>query len=108
MEFQEDNYLYLGTNGRVAALDISDGTIIWQVYLQTDGIMSSTTGEDVNILYKEGMVYAGCNGYLFCIDGYSGEIIWHNGLKGFGFNDIVLAMDGVSVQMGKKVVKHGS
>ena len=108
MEFQEDNYLYIGTNGRVAAIDTNDGTIIWQLTLQTDGIMSTMSGEDVNILYKDGLIYAGCNGHIFCIDGYTGDVIWHNGLKGFGYHDIVLAMDGISVQMAKKTVKKST
>ena len=108
MEFQEDRYLYIGTNGRVAAIDPSDGSIIWEVSLKTAGLMSSTTGEDVNILYKEGLVFAGCNGHLFCLDAYTGDMVWENGLKGFGYNDIVLALDGIAVQISKKIVKRGT
>ena len=90
--------LIIGTNGSIAAIESSTGEILWATELRTGGLLSSTRGEDVSVVLKDGHVFAGCSGHLFCLSVETGEILWHNDLKGFGHNDVSLAREGVSVQ----------
>ena len=90
--------LIIGTNGSVAAIDSTTGEIQWATELKTGGILSSTRGEDVSVILRDGEVFAGCSGHLFCLSAETGAILWHNDLKGFGHNDVSLALEGVSVQ----------
>lgn len=102
------NPLIIGTNGSIVAIDSSTGEMLWATELRTGGILSSTHGEDVSVILREGQVFAGCSGHLFCLDAVSGDILWHNDLKGFGHNDVSLALEGVSVQYLEKVVRRSS
>jgi outer membrane protein assembly factor BamB len=102
------NPLIIGTNGNVAAIDSSTGEILWATELRTGGILSSTRGEDVSVIVRDGQVFAGCSGHLFCLSAETGDILWHNDLKGFGHNDLALALEGVSVQYLEKVVRRSS
>ena len=97
--------LFIGTNGSVAAIDSSTGEILWATELRTGGILSSTRGEDVSVILRDGQVFAGCSGHLFCLSAETGEIRWHNDLKGFGHNDVSLALEGVSVQYLEKLAR---
>ncbi len=98
------NYLFIGCNGYVAAINPNDGSEMWRTKLKS-GILSSTSSEDVCVLEHENRLYAGCGGYLFCIDGSSGQILWRNDLKGMGHNDVTLAMAGKLIQF---VAKHNN
>jgi outer membrane protein assembly factor BamB len=100
--------LIIGTNGSVAAIDPATGDTLWATALETGGLFSSTNHEDVSVILRDGNVFAGCSGHLFCLAAASGEILWHNDLKGFGHNDISLAVEGVSVQFLEKVVRRSS
>ncbi|MCW1924647.1 PQQ-binding-like beta-propeller repeat protein [Luteolibacter arcticus] len=102
------NPLLIGTNGSIAALDPSTGEILWATELKTRGLISSTRGEDVSVILRDGQVFAGCSGHLFCLSVETGEMLWHNDLKGFGHNDVSLALEGVSVQYLEKVVRRSS
>jgi outer membrane protein assembly factor BamB len=102
------NPLIIGTNGSVAALDTGTGEILWATALETGGIFSSTRSEDVSVILRDGKIFAGCSGHLFCLDAGTGRILWHNDLKGFGHNDISLALEGVSVQFLEKMVRRSS
>jgi len=100
--------IIIGTNGSVAAIDPATGEILWATELRTGGILSSTRGEDVSVILRDGQVFAGCSGHLFCLSAESGDILWHNDLKGFGHNDVSLALEGVSVQYLEKVVRRSN
>lgn len=91
-------YLYIGTNGYVAAIDPETGSEIWRTELPSESFFSSTSGSDVCVLEQEGRVFAGCNGYLFAVDGTTGEVVWQNGLEGMGHNDVTLSIAGKSIQ----------
>ena len=100
--------LFIGTNGRVSAINPSTGSIVWSTELDEGSFLTSTGGQDVSVLVHQGTVYAGCYGHLFGLDAASGNVLWHNELKGQGHNDISLTMDGVSVQFLQKVVRRQS
>ena len=108
MAIIEKKYLYIGTSGTVSAIDREDGSIKWATKLDTGGLLSATTSQDVNILFHEGLIYAGCNGHLFCLNAFTGEVLWNNGLKGYGYNEISLAMEGIAVQTVTRVVEKKS
>lgn len=91
-------YLYIGINGRVAAIDPQSGREVWRVELPSSGFFSSTSGSDVCVLEHDGRVFAGCNGYVFALDGATGAILWQNELEGMGHNDVTLSVAGKSVQ----------
>lgn len=95
--------LIIGSNGAVAAIDPKSGNVLWKTMLTTGEFLSSTSHSDVSVLVQGNMIYAGGSGHLFGLDAASGRILWHNPLKGFGHNDISLAMNGVSVQFLPKV-----
>ena len=92
-----DDTLYIGCNGYVAAIRTADGAERWRTMLMT-GFFSVTDQHDVCVLQHEGRLYAGCQGYLFCLDASSGQILWQNELKGMGYNDVTLAIGDKSVQ----------
>jgi outer membrane protein assembly factor BamB len=98
--------LFIGTNGRVSAINPAAGSILWTTELKGGSFLANTGGQDVSVLVHQGTVYAGCCGHLFGLDAVSGNILWHNELKGHGHNDISLTMDGVSVQFVQKVVRR--
>ena len=98
--------LILGTNGSVAAIDPATGAIVWQTKLSTGGLLSATSSQDVAVLVRGNEVFAGSAGHLFCIDAQTGAILWHNSLDGLGYNDISLAIDGISVQYLQKVERR--
>lgn len=98
--------LIIGINGSVAAVDPTTGQVLWSTSLRTGGLISSTSHQDVSVLVKGGIIFAGGAGHVFCLDASSGKILWHNALKGLGYNDISLAMDGISVQFLQKEESH--
>ncbi len=91
------NYLFIGCNGYVAAVNPNDGSEVWRTRLKP-GMLSATSHEDVCILEHENRLYAGCGGHLFCLDATTGQVLWHNDLKGLGYNSVTLAMAGKSIQ----------
>lgn len=99
--------LIVGSNGYVAAIDALTGSELWRTKLQS-GLLGSTRYQDVSVLIRDGAVYAGSCGHLFCLSLADGEILWSNGLKGMGYNDISLAMDGISIQFLQKTERTAS
>jgi outer membrane protein assembly factor BamB len=99
--------LIIGCNGKVAGIEPTSGKVLWTTELNTGGLFSATARADVCVLVKGGIVFAGCSGHLFCIDSSNGRLLWHNPLKGFGHNDVTLALEGVSVQVVTKVEQAG-
>jgi hypothetical protein len=101
------NSLFVGCNGKVAAIDLTTGAELWRTKLKS-GVLSATSLEDVAVLDQGDKVYAGCNGHLFCLNATTGEILWHNQLEGMGYNDVTLSIDGRSVQATRKVVRQSN
>lgn len=107
MEAEMTNPLIIGSNGYVAAIDLTDGRELWRTRLQT-GVFAATNSQDVSVLVQGGFVFAGSHGNLFCLDVESGSIVWSNELSGMGYNDVSLAMQNVSVQFLQKVERSSS
>jgi outer membrane protein assembly factor BamB len=99
--------LLIGSNGYVAAIDVTTGSELWRTKLQT-GVFTATAHSDVSVLVQDKFVFAGSRGHLFCLDVESGSILWHNELQGMGYNDVSLAMQNVSVQFLPKVERSSS
>jgi outer membrane protein assembly factor BamB len=90
-------HLYIGSNGRVAAIDLKSGRTLWEYNLPA-------SGQVVTVLEHDGRVFAGCNGNLFALDGATGELLWRNGLEGFGYHPVSLSVPGKSAQYVPTVV----
>ena len=99
--------LIIGTNGYVAALDPDTGAELWRTKLQ-GGVFNATTQEDVSVIICDGKVFAGSRGHLVCLELATGQVLWRNELKWLGYNDVSLALEGVSIQYLKRVVHHSS
>ncbi len=89
------DYLIIGCNGRVAAINPLTGNMKWETKLP----VKYSSYQDVNVLIDEDLIYAGCHGYLFCLDLHNGTLKWQNNLKGWGLNDITLALKDKSIQI---------
>ncbi len=100
-----DDLLVIGSNGIVAGIDKRTGTIRWQTVLMP-GFLGGGVSQDVSVLVHDCYVYAGCHGALFCLSLRSGQILWKNELKGFGYNDVSLALNNISVQYLEKVERE--
>ncbi|MES2849431.1 MAG: PQQ-binding-like beta-propeller repeat protein [Bacteroidota bacterium] len=81
---KQNNILYILSNGRVAAINKKDGTIIWEVKLKQHGL-SNLTHSVGQITVEDNKIYIGCAGILVCLDTKDGSLIWKNELKGWGF-----------------------
>jgi outer membrane protein assembly factor BamB len=80
------NFVFVGLNGSVTALDRSTGTVIWATRLK---------GSDfVNVLLTEDELYATTKGEAYCLDPGTGQIRWHNPLKGMGVGLVCIAAPG--------------
>jgi outer membrane protein assembly factor BamB len=95
--------LVIGSNGYVARVDTGSGLELWRTKL-LPGLFGGSSCTDVTVLIRGAVVFAGTHGHLFCLDLNSGQILWRNELKGMGYNDVALAMEGVSVQFLTKTV----
>lgn len=94
--------LIIGTNGYVCSIAPDTGAEVWRTKLQS-GAFSATTRSDVSVIVCEGRVFAGAHGHLFCLDLADGRILWHNELAGLGYNDVSIALEGVSIQYLKQI-----
>lgn len=99
--------LIIGSNGHVAAIHPTEGRELWRTKLQ-HGVFTATGGQDVSVLVQDEFVFAGSNGMLFCLSHATGQILWSNELKGMGYNDVSLAVQGTSVQYLQKVVRQSN
>lgn len=92
------NYLYLGCNGFVSALDPASGREVWRTPLNTGGLFGGMQCQDVNVLEDGGVVIAGVHGYVFGLDARTGAVLWQNELKGMGYNDVTMCIGGKTIQ----------
>lgn len=71
--------LFVGSNGRVAALNADSGEVLWKVELKP-GFFKS--GYDfVALLETPTRLYAHTYSTVYCLDLESGTIIWENPIK---------------------------
>ncbi|NOS72223.1 MAG: PQQ-binding-like beta-propeller repeat protein [Verrucomicrobia bacterium] len=99
--------LIIGSNGYVSRIDVVTGQELWRTKLLS-GLLGGSSCTDVSVLLREQFVFAGTHGHLFCLDLATGKILWKNELKGMGYNDVALAMEGVSIQFLTKVERSHS
>lgn len=99
--------LIIGSNGYVSRIDTNTGLELWRTKL-LPGLFGGSSCTDVAVMLRGAMVFAGTHGHLFGLDLNNGQVIWKNELKGLGYNDVALAMEGVAVQFLTKVVHTGN
>src|SRR3954449_2888081 len=75
--------VFVGFNGRAAALDRDSGEIVWSNNDMHRGY--------VTLLLDGDRLIASSNGYMYCLDPYTGDILWHNPMTGFGYGVTSLA-----------------
>jgi hypothetical protein len=86
---RNQDLVFVGLNGRVAALQISSGETIWE--------WRSPKGAGyVNLLVDRNLVLAAVNGYVYGLDPKTGDQLWFNELKGYGLGVTSLATLGSS------------
>ncbi|MCH8965729.1 MAG: PQQ-binding-like beta-propeller repeat protein, partial [Planctomycetes bacterium] len=70
--------VFVGFNGKAAALDRQTGEILWQ--------WTAPKGAGyVSLLLDGDSLLAAVNGYTYCLDPRTGQQLWFNPMKGFGF-----------------------
>jgi outer membrane protein assembly factor BamB len=69
--------VFVGLNGRVAALDGTTGEIVWEW-------QAPKGGGYVNLLVDRKLLVAAVNGYIYGLDPKNGDQLWFNKLKGYG------------------------
>lgn len=69
--------LFVGFNRRIAALQRSDGELVWQ-WKAPRG-----TGY-VALLLDGGTLFASVDGYTYALDPVTGDLLWTNTLSGLG------------------------
>lgn len=86
----KQTHLFILSNGRVAAINKKDGTIVWEVKLSTylSSKMSLSFGQ---ISLEDNKLFIGSTGLLLCLDARDGSLVWKNELKGWGYNFVSMA-----------------
>lgn len=79
-----DQFVFVGFNSRVAALDRETGELKWQ--------WRATQGKGyVSLLLDRDRLIVSVQGYTYCLDPQTGEQRWFNPLPGFGTGVTCLA-----------------
>ncbi|MBO9634087.1 MAG: PQQ-binding-like beta-propeller repeat protein [Chitinophagaceae bacterium] len=92
-----NDILIAGISGSVWAIDKRTGTEVWRTILEK-ALFSRSSPSDVSVLIDGDLIYAGCNGRVYGLSATTGEILWVNKMKGAGYNEISLAVQGVNTQ----------
>ncbi len=87
---KKNNYLYILSNGRVAAINKKDGEIIWEVKVK-QYLSSAITLSFGQISVEDNKLYIGASGILLCLNTKDGSLIWKNELKGWGYQFVSMA-----------------
>ena len=91
------NTLFIFSNGRVAAINKKDGTIIWEVKVR-QYLSSSMSYQFAQINVEGDKIYLGFAGILLCLHTKDGSLVWKNELKGWGYSFVSMAnVNGESV-----------
>ena len=87
---KQKDYLYVLSNGRVAAINKKDGTIVWEVKLKQylSSKMTLTYGQ---ISAEGDKLFIGATGILVCLSIKDGSLIWKNELKGWGYSFVSMS-----------------
>jgi outer membrane protein assembly factor BamB len=71
-----DQLIFVGLNGKVAALDRETGEIVWSKRGMQSGY--------VTLLLDADRLICSANGYVYCLDALTGRQLWYNPLTGYG------------------------
>jgi outer membrane protein assembly factor BamB len=82
--------LYVGIQGNVVAVRMSDGTIAWNTKLRAGSSF-------VPIVQEGDRIYAASGGEVSCLDSATGTVLWHNRLRGLGAGYAALAGGGFPI-----------
>jgi len=87
---KQKNLLFILSNGKVAAIDKKDGSIVWEVKLKeyASTAMKLAIGQ-INV--EGDRIFVGSSGILLCLSTKDGSLIWKNELKGWGYNFVSMA-----------------
>ena len=94
--------IYIGSNGKLAAVNPKTGEIIWQTKL------AGAYKCDVSIIEKEDYLFVGCYGKIHGVNKQNGEVLWTNELSGWGYSNIGIAGEGISIQHKSKLNNSSS
>jgi len=81
---RDQDLLFVGTHGRVRALDKRTGDEVWTTSLPSTGYGL------VTLLVEDDMIYAGSRGHLFALRPADGAVLWRNDLPSMGYGDMML------------------
>lgn len=85
----QNKSLYIFSNGRLAAINKKDGSIIWEINLKK---ILKYSGYNIGQLVEDGdRLYVGASGQIACLSAKDGALLWKNELKGWGFQFISIA-----------------
>jgi hypothetical protein len=80
----DQELVYVGLNGRVAALDRDTGEIAWE--------WRASNGKAYPAMLVDGdRLLVSMDGYTYALDAYTGEQLWYNPLQGYGVGPPSLA-----------------
>jgi outer membrane protein assembly factor BamB len=82
MSVDVNSLVFVGLNGRVAALNRRSGTTVWT--WKAPKPRGWTTGYVSLLVLDEKQLIASVNGYTYCLDPRTGREQWSNELPGFG------------------------
>lgn len=82
--------LFLGLNGRAAALDRDSGEIVWE-WTAKDPEKQRAVGGYMTLLVDQGELFVSANGYTYRLDPLTGAELWANPLRGWGVGPTALA-----------------
>ncbi len=90
---KQQNALFILSNGRVAAINKKDGTIIWEIKLR-QYLSGANTFSFGQITVEGEKLFVGTSGILLCLSTKDGALIWKNELKGWGYSFVSMANTG--------------
>ena len=98
LNMKQNNSLFILSNGRVAAINKKDGSIVWEVKLKQylSGTMTMSFGQ-INV--EDNKIFIGCSGIMLCLSTKDGSLLWKNELKGWGYNFVSMANGGNDAAM---------
>ncbi len=78
-----NDFVYVGFNRQVIALDRYTGEIIWDWKAPKSGFTS--------LLLDGDRLIVSVNGYMYCLEPLHGDVVWTNELKGYGVGIATMA-----------------
>jgi outer membrane protein assembly factor BamB len=82
--------LFLGLNGRVAALNRDSGELVWE-WTAKDPDKHRAVGGYMTLLADQGQLFVSANGFTYRLDPLTGAEVWANPLRGWGLGPAALA-----------------